>query len=212
MISVIVPTIRSRVRWLAECVSAYEETCPGCEIIVVRDRERCGEAWIEGAEQAAGDYIHITSDDLLPLPGWWQYAVEVSDAGGIPGANVLTAKDAAGEWLESSTMFAGAFLQGDREARNILVPFFSREIFEQGDWLLPIHYGSDDWVTFLAGVREIPIPFTSGYKFAHGAAPEGRLWDSRRVDIPILCDAMAEYGAVPWPYQRMGMDYNWVAA
>jgi hypothetical protein len=212
MVSVVIPTIQGREKWLDACMSAYEETCADVELIVIRDRTSCGQAWIDGAAEATGEYLHFTADDLAPLPGWWEAAAAVADEGGVPGANVLTAQDPDGSWREDSTMFSGAFLNGDRDARNILVPFLSRKIFEEGGWLLPIHYGSDDWVTFLADVRKHPIPFTADYKFTHGAAPEGRLWDSRRVDIPVLCDAMAEHGAVPWSYQRMGLEYDWVAA
>ncbi len=213
MISVVIPTIRGRERWLKRCMDAYKATTPDLELIVIRNLDACGKAWIKGAERASGDYLHFTADDLEPQPGWWRDAVKLADQGGIPGANVLTATDDTGEWREDSTMFAGAFLRGDyREARNVLVPFISRALFDEGEWLLPIHYGSDDWVTFLADVRDIPIPFTETYKFWHHAAPEGRLWDSRQFDIPILCDAMAEHGVVPLPYQRMGWENGWAAA
>jgi hypothetical protein len=209
VISVIIPTIDVRARWLDECVAAYEATCPGCEIIIIRDQDSCGEAWILGAQEATGDYLHFTADDLLPLEGWWEAAIEVADAGGIPGANVLTAKEVGGDWLEDSTMYAGAFTHDDRTVRNILVPFLTRERVATDEWLLPIHYGSDDWVTYLADLLEIPIPFTESYRLGHGAAPQGRLHTSRWKDLPLLADRMMARGGVPFPYKRMAMEYGW---
>lgn len=211
MISVIVPTVKGREPWLAACVAAYEATCPDLDLIVVHnDGKPCGQGWIDGAERATGDYLHFTADDLLPFPGWWEAAVAVADADGIPGANVLTAKDPEGEWLEATTMYAGAFLYGDVPARNILVPFFTRKMLDAAEWLLPIHYGSDDWVTFLADRLDIPMPFTPGYVLGHGAAPEGRLHTNGRIGIPLLCDKMAEFGEVPRPYQQMGFEHGWI--
>lgn len=209
--SVVVPTIAGREHWLERCVRAYEETVPGVEVIVVTGKPSCGAAWEEGQERATGDYVHFTADDLVPLPGWFEAAAEVCDAGAIPAANVLT-EEAGGEWLPSSTMYAQAYLLGDGQTENVLVPFFSRAQFEIDDgdsWVCPIHYGSDDWVTFLADRRGIPTRFTHGYLFGHGAAPEGRLHQSRPVDIPILCDRMSAWGPVPTVYRNMGVYYGW---
>jgi hypothetical protein len=211
MVSVVIPTIKGREAWLETCVAAYETTCPGAEVVIIRDRASCGEAWIEGAAKATGQYLHFTADDLVPQPGWWQAAVEVADAGGIPAANVLTAKGPQG-WLPDSTMWSPVAFVSDEETRNILVPFLSREQFELGDWLLPIHYGSDDWVTFLAERRGILTPYTPEYLFTHGAAPEGRLDQSRYRDMPILCEHMAKHGRVPFIYRNLAMTWGWTEA
>lgn len=211
--SVVVPSIKGREHWLEQCVSAYEQTTPGVEVIVVMDEASCGEAWEKGAQQATGEYVHLTADDLTPQPGWFHAACEAADQGAIPIAHVLTAQGADGAWLEASVMGTMSYLLGDRMTRNVLVPFFSRELFdadEDGDsWIIPIHYGSDDWVTFLADRRGVPMLDAPGYRFGHGAAEEGRLHSSRTVDIPILCDRMAAWGPVPNAYQSMGMSHGW---
>jgi hypothetical protein len=210
-ISVIVPTVKGREDWLDRCVAGYEENGGDVQVLVVRGERSCGEAWIRGAKRATGDYLHFTADDLVPLPGWWEPAVEACDAGELPGANVLTVETAAG-WDPESTMHAMAYLQNGRPVQNVLVPFLSRAQFDRGDWLLPIHYGSDDWVTFLADQLGIDTTFVAGYAFGHGAAPEGRLFDSRTRDIPILLDRMSEFGAPPDVYVSMGRSYGWFPA
>lgn len=215
ILSVIVPTVTGREEWLAKCLAAYDEAWEAdpsqMEVIVVKDERSCGEAWIKGAKKARGQYIHFTADDLLPEPGYFEAARAASDDGCIPVANVLTAMTDTGEWIEESTMQTMCYLQGGGAALNVLVPFFSRAIFELDDeWLAPIHYGSDDWVSFLADRLGILCPFIADYRFGHGAAPEGRLHSSRARDIPILCGLMSDHGEVPQPYASMGAQYGWV--
>lgn len=211
--SVVVPSIQGREHWLEQCVAAYEATTPGVEIIVVMDKESCGVAWEEGVKQATGRYVHLTADDLTPLPGWFEAAQAIADQGAIPIAHVLSATGPDGDWLEASVMTTQSYLLGDRMVPNVLVPFFSRQLFddvEDGDsWIVPIHYGSDDWVTFLADRRGVATVPTPGYRFGHGAAAEGRLHSSRVVDLPILCERMAKWGPVPAAYRDMGLANGW---
>lgn len=213
-LSVVIPSIAGREHWLAQCVAAYEATSPaGTQILVVMDKPSCGEAWDEGAKDATGAYVHLTADDLVPLPGWFEAATAVSDQGGVPIAHVLSAVGPDGAWLESSVMNTQSYLLGGRLAPNVLVPFLSREQFdddEDGDsWIVPIHYGSDDWVTFLADRRGIPMVAAPGYRFGHGIAEEGRRHDSRVVDIPILVERMAAWGPVPDVYADMARANGW---
>lgn len=209
-VSVVIPTVTGREEWLEQCVKAYGETTPDAEVIVVTDRASCGIAWGVGAAQATGEYIHFTADDLAPLPGWWEAAVEVVDEGKLPAANVLTAQLTDGDWDPNSSMDCNVFLHDGFRAPNVLVPFFNRAIWDLGDWVIPIHYGSDDWITYLADFRGIEIEATHRYRFTHGAAPEGRLTGSRSIDLPILCDWMHEYtGVVPPEYQQIGRQHGW---
>jgi hypothetical protein len=208
-LSVIVPTIPERREHLERCLAAYEETAPGAQLIVVEGKRSCGEAWIAGARKATGDLIHFTADDLVPLPGWLHTATVIVERGGLPAANVLTRQRADGAWYDK--MHAPCWLLGERIAENVLVPFFSREQFEMGKWCLPIHYGSDDWVSFLADRLGIQTFFAPAYSFGHHAAPEGRLTDSRQRDIPILCDHMAAFGTPPRIYLHTAQYWGWTS-
>lgn len=209
MISVIIPTVKGREAWLEKCVAAYRATTPDLDLVVVRGAKSCGIAWQRGLKRAKGDYLHFTADDLVPMPGWAEAALSISAAGGIPSARVLTGFASDGSWDPESWMYAGCYLRGNRLTQNVLIPFLSRALLARGEWLLPIHYGSDDWVTFLADCLQIPCPADPAYEFGHYAAPEGRLNHSRAVDIPILCDHMAAWGDVPHVYANMGLTYGW---
>lgn len=71
MISVVIPTVAGREHSLERCLAAYRATAD-VELIVLADRQTCGVAWQEGIEQATGDYLHLSADDLEPHPGWDQ--------------------------------------------------------------------------------------------------------------------------------------------
>jgi hypothetical protein len=202
MISIVVPTVASRKQTLIRCLDAYEATTPGkFELIVVRDLPACGLAWAEGAKRAKGDFIHFTADDLEPRAGWAEAAMETVGRGALPAAAVFN----DGIYLDCPVYLQPRY----EDTQNILVPFFSRAQFELGGWVLPIHYGTDDWVTYQAVRREIPIEDTREYAFDHTAAAEGRLWMNRMHDVPKLCEYMSLSGYVPNIYGRMGSDFGW---
>jgi hypothetical protein len=208
VISVIVPTIKGREEWLKRCIEAYGDTCPDIQLVVIRNRTACGIAWIEGATQATGDYLHFTADDLVPQPGWWEAAVAATSRGALPAATVLT------DGLDvRSRMNCTVPLQPGVAPPNVLVPFFGRAQFDLGGWLVPIHYGSDDWVTFLACKRGIELELAPGYAFEHSAAEPGRLYDNRRRDVPELCRLMEAEWFMPDAYRQIAHELapGWAA-
>ncbi len=71
MISVVIPTVTGREDFFERCVYAYEHnTANPIELIIYKDLPTCGRGWIKGAEDATGDYVHFTADDLEPALGW----------------------------------------------------------------------------------------------------------------------------------------------
>ena len=195
MISVIIPTISGRETYLNSCIEEYEKTAPGVELIVVKDEPSCGHAWIKGAEQARGLYLHFTADDITPKQNWWSDAVKAADMGGVPMANVF---DRYGRPLSCDSPLGDMGL-----VKNVLVPFLSRRLYEDGGWLLPIHYGSDDWVSYIATKRGVPLHFAPSYSFTHWVADEGRDYTRRHADVFKLVEAMAEAGYVPPVYSAL---------
>lgn len=202
MISVVIPTITGREEVLRRCKQAYEETTPKpFELIVVRDETACGIAWGVGSKLAKGDYLHFTADDLVPHAGWAEAAIGVVDAGKFPAANVLNPVE---------TLICPVPLEPKMASvPNVLVPFFNRTLWELGRWVVPIHYGSDDWITYLARRRDIPVEFCEAYKFSHSADENGRLWMNRALDVPHLCSFMEEEGYVPPTYGNMAVQWGW---
>lgn len=196
-VSVIIPTITGREVHLDRCVRAYRRTVPrqSLELIVIENEPSCGHAWAKGAEQATGDFIHFTADDLQPRGRWLRSAIETLAAGVMPAAIVGDRKDAL---LTCDSPL------GDMGTHpNILVPFFSRALWEQGDWVLPCHYGTDDWITYLAVKRGMSVRQHAGYVFRHWVAQEGRDYSRRLGDVEILVEAMSKAGYVPPVYQSL---------
>lgn len=195
--SVVIPTVDGREDVLARCIKAYEDTTPGeLEIFVIRNKTACGIAWQEGADQATGDYIHFTADDLWPILGWHEEATSIVDRGELPAAWVMD--NGEGPMMNCTCPFAP-----DINPPNVLVPFFSRAQYELGGWVVPIHYGSDDWITFVAASRGINIVLTPYYSFGHSAEQTGRLHNNRAIDVPKLCDLMQEYWFLPEAYKNI---------
>ena len=195
MLSVIIPTITGRESYLEQCVQAYNHTAPGVEVIVIKDESSCGHAWIKGAEQAKGLYLHFTADDITPNQNWWPDAVYAANQGGVPIANVYD--------RNQRPLMCDSPLGDMGLVKNVLVPFLSRRLYEDGGWLLPIHYGSDDWVSYIATKRGVPLHYAPSYSFTHWVADEGRDYTRRHGDILNLVEAMAEQGYVPPVYSAL---------
>jgi hypothetical protein len=195
MISIIVPTITGREEWLKKCLKGYKLTAPDAEVVVVKDAPSCAEGWEEGAEKATGDYLHFTADDIIPAYDWWQEPIKMLDAGIIPVANVY----------EDGRRFVCPTPMG----LKVMIPFLTRRMLDLGGWFLPIHNGSDDWVTYRAARLGFPTQFCPAYVIHHYIAPEGRERPAARRadDLTALEEAMAEDGYVP-QYYRWLADRN----
>lgn len=207
MISVIIPTVKGRERSLDRTVKAYQETWDDIEILVYpNDGKPCGEAWIEGAKEASGDYLHWTADDIVPHPGWAEAAMDCCDQGKLPAATVY---GVASENFPGGVMSTIVYLLPKLpDVPNVLVPFLSREQFSEGGWLLPIHYGTDDWVTYVGRMRGFDVVRLDAFAFDHYAEMAERQ-ESRRVDVPALVEAMSAYGYVPMVYLESALAFGW---
>lgn len=195
-LSVVIPTITGREDWLRKCLEAYRATSPAdTEFLVVKDQPSCGHAWQVGDAKARGDFVHFTADDITPHANWWQEPMRVCEQGGVPAANVLAP---TGERLLCDSPL------GDMgHVRNVLVPFLSREQLNVGGWLLPIHYGSDDWVSYRAVHLGLSVVPCSTYVLTHYVASEGRNYLRRHADVATLVEHMREAGYVPPVYEQL---------
>lgn len=179
MISVIVPTLTVRAAWLERCLYAYEQTLRDVphEIIVIADRPACGIAWNEGIEVARGDYIHLTADDIEPLPDWHWPAVITADAGQLPSARILntdgTLQSCGTDHLEHD--------EGE-EAFVARIPFGTRVQFDRIGPMMNEHYMGDYWFSHRGrecGYRSV---VRRDYCFVHHFAQEGRI-DTLHQDV-----------------------------
>jgi hypothetical protein len=183
-----------------ESTAAREGVAVHC--IVVTNRPTCGIAWQQGADhltsgahfgtEAEGaqavelrggvpDYLHFTADDLEPLPGWATAAIDACNSGAIPaplvyGPDGLQVQSAGG--AGDGVLYTTPPPPGEPVAW-CAVPFM-RTADWLGDWIgaigpmVPLHYYTDDWFSYRAGLQGLPIRFTPGYAFRHYDAAPGR--------------------------------------
>lgn len=173
MISVVIPTIAGREHWLKRCLKAYKDTSPAdTEFIVIHDKPACGIAWNEGIEQAQGDYIHLSADDLEPHSGWWQHAVQICDEGNLPAPRLLNS---------DGTLQACGDNEVEKEDGVVVgftrVPFLSREQAETIYPVIETHYYTDVWVSEVGRCYGMEVILSRSYLFTHHFAGEGRLSD-----------------------------------
>lgn len=179
MISVIVPTLTVRAAWLERCLYAYEVTLQDVphETIVLADRSACGIAWNEGIALAKGDYIHLTADDIEPLPGWHLPAVDSADRGELAAARILNTDGS----LQSCGTDHLEHPEGE-EAFVARIPFATREQFDRIGPMMNEHYMGDYWFSHRGrqvGYRSV---VRRDYCFVHHYAQEGRI-DTLAADV-----------------------------
>lgn len=185
-LAVVLPTITGREESLQETLSAYRDTLPPrqpnfwYDILVVKDEETCGEAWLQGLEWAnnlAFDYIHFTADDIIPHQGWFEAAEYVISLGCIPAPKILntdgTLQTNGGttqkhDWVELSEIAPFSYV----EFTNI--PFLSVDLMAKIG-MPPIHYSSDIWISYVAWEQyDVATVFSPAYLFTHHRSPIGR--------------------------------------
>lgn len=179
VISVVIPTITGREHWLDRCLDAYRKTLRYIEheIIVIKDRPACGIAWNEGIEQAKGNYIHLSADDLEPIQGWVGAAVVTAKRGELPSARILntdgTLQSCGTDHLEHE--------EGE-EAFVARIPFATREQFNRIGPMLTNHYMGDYWFSHRGRECGYPSVVRRDYCFVHHYAQEGRI-DTLAADV-----------------------------
>jgi hypothetical protein len=148
---VIIPTIPGREDILGRCLSAFNLCSDGADIqlLVIDNKPSCGEAWLEGAESADGDYILLFADDLEVTEGWWLPLVEACDRGVLPCPIVRngngTLQSAGGDL--AATNHLRDYVGDDWDPVGFTtVPFMSREQWD-AIGMIPVHYFSDVWVS-----------------------------------------------------------------
>lgn len=182
MISIVVPTIDGREAWLERCRDSYCATTPEHEFIVVRNEPTCNRAWNIGVQEASGDFVHLSADDIEAQPGWWQAGQEWIANGYLPAPRILNS--------DGSLQSCG---DTDQEAptgtRTELtrVPFFSREQMERFAIfpLIDTMYFGDSWVSHRARLHGVETVVVREMCFVHSFATVGRkdevLYDDLKV-------------------------------
>lgn len=170
LITVVVPTIAGREDHYKRCVDAYAaRSVYRLQLVTVRDLPTCGEAWNVGAEQAEGDFLHFSADDLEPHEGWDVAAVEAVGNGHLPAPRILNpgrSVDYCGEH--------GLDLPDGTVVGMSVIPFMSRAMWDAIGPVLPIHYYSDNWISYRAGLAGFKTVVYRRFEFTHHWAQPGR--------------------------------------
>lgn len=172
LISVVIPTISARVEagWLNRCLDAYERTSgSNWEPIIVHDQPTCGIAWNFGIERANGHYIHLSADDLEPLPGWWQPAIDSVERDELPAARILNPDGT----LQSCGTDDQEHDSGE-EASVARIPFATADQFAKIGPMMREQYMGDYWFSHRGREVGLRTIVQRDYAFIHHFAPEGR--------------------------------------
>ena len=170
MISVVIPTIAGREESLERTISAYESTLPGSDLIVIQDAPSWPAACNMGYQQAKGDVIHFTADDLEPLAGWHEEAlVRLAQHDELPAPKVMN-HSADGVWDNAVDGPDGALTHFTR------VPMMTHEQYERiGSWPEQLDYCADVWVSERGRVLGIETRMCHSYAFVHHWSQIGRI-------------------------------------
>ncbi len=171
MISIIIPTIDGREDHYARCVAAYEaNTTEPYEIIVERNHPAVGPAWNAGAERATGDHIHFTADDLEPHDGWDTAALETVAAQLLPAPRIINQHGR----LDSCGLH-GVEMENGAVVPMSVIPFMPMDLWrDHVAPVLPIHYYTDDWISYRAKRASWPAVVNRAFAFTHHWAEHGR--------------------------------------
>lgn len=193
-VSVVIPTVDGRTEYLARCVRGYtERTDADIELIVIEGKPTCGIAWQEGAEQATGDYLHLTADDIVPGEGWLPPFVEAVARGCVPCG--LVALPEPGDLDDDHMPLAGNpihqghshffeytggldvfddWTEASGQSQYPSVPFCSMPQWRRIEPMVALHYGTDKWFGMQARRHGIANVVRHGSVFYHYAAIPGR--------------------------------------
>jgi hypothetical protein len=162
-ISIVVPTVEGREDHLERCLDAYtHRSNSAIELIVIKDEATCGIAWQKGAEQATGEYLHFTADDLEPALAWDLRARHAAQDGIIP-MPLIVGPDNHVEPLGPNT-------QGCTR-----IPFCTMEQWDVGIGpMIPLHYYTDNWFSKRAAQAGLLLREVRGYTFKHHWAQPAR--------------------------------------
>jgi hypothetical protein len=195
-ISVVIPTVEGRERYLKRCIDGYENrhnTEHEIEIIVEKGHDHGGTAWQLGSERATGDYLHLTNDDIVPGFNYLEPMIEATDRNCVPVVIVVTT---IAEILDENLMplsdnplpenhswaYEGPpFVPNDwyeADSNDLSkypsLPFCSMEQWGRIGPMIYSHYGTDKWFGWRARQAGFPNKVRNNSIFYHYSATEKR--------------------------------------
>jgi hypothetical protein len=195
MLSVIIPTISGREESLARAAASYRETLAGVEseIVVVKDEPSWPRACNVGYQQARGDVIHWTADDLEALPGWYTDIPSALERDELPAPAVHDYRP-DGPMANAEDGDDGDLTWFTR------IPICRRDQAERIGLWPEITYYADIWFSEKARTVGIETRLLHSYRFVHHWSGIGRVDSTENLeqawkDLEDLRVAMKEEAA-----------------
>ena len=189
-LTVIVPTIPGRERWLRRMVRSVHRTAPGVELVRVRGFGNCGDAWADGIRKATRRFVWFAADDFqMTEPGWWLDPLRIASSGAVPAPLIFhtdgTVQSCGGAWQKLEP-------DGDVTAYS-RAPLIQRAWWELAEpWPAGLHYYTDALLCDRLGQHGIRTVVCQSFAFTHHLAAEGRHDESiRRRDETVYGRARA---------------------
>lgn len=169
-ITVVVPTVTGREVDLARCLDAYlSRSVHDVELLTFKDLATCADGWNAGAAKATGDYLHFSADDLEPHEGWDVAAIEACDAGFLPAPRIV---NSAGT-LDYCGVHSVEMEDWARVQMSV-IPFMPVGLWPRIGPVPSIHYYSDNFISWRAGLVGWPTVVRRSFAFTHYWAKPGR--------------------------------------
>ena len=170
MLTVVIPTISGREESLARAIASYETTLEGVEheLIVIKDEPSWPRACNVGYQQAKGDIIHWTADDLEAMPGWYSDIPEALERDELPAPAVYDYRP-DGKFSNEADGADGDTTWFTR------IPICRRDQAERIGLWPEITYYADIWFSEKARAVGIETRLLHSYRFVHHWSPIGRV-------------------------------------
>lgn len=182
-VSIVIPTIPGREELFDQTLAAYKASKPKTvefEFIKPTGYSTIGEAWNVGAIKATGQFTHLTADDVSPMDGWLDAAINATNRGEWPSPRIENADGS----LHSCGTLGGGMLLGECDGIECAAspfPFYRTDRFVQMGPIPAIHYYADDYLGWRARSVGLVPTVCADYCLIHLEGTTGRDAVARRA-------------------------------
>lgn len=168
MVDLIVPTVQGREASLERCLASFK--APDVNPIVVPDSKNCGWGWKQGIAASRASYLLLACDDQESISdNWADVCIETVELGLLPCPRIYRPDGSIESQGGDMRAFGHLLARHTKDGIQVdftTVPFCSREQIEEID-MLPVHYGSDVWVSYRGRQLGYDTVLRHGFDLTH---------------------------------------------